>query len=200
MKNRQMINSLKTVLKEFEHMVKDPEWLLRGRDISNFSLRPREAWANWLLCSVLQKQHGEHITFAEDEESDGLIVDKNTGEVIITEHVSALENSFNELPKGEDRIIDAINKKIKRGPEYAAGKWLLVFFDGAEKFYRNKIRESIYGRHNFGAVYCIGLLTSGKEGYTYIITEFKDSHGDKSKSFKVDINADFTEWEVTEVT
>ena len=75
--------------------------------------------------------------------------------------MSALENPFNKLPKGESRVISAINLKIDKGSEYAKGKWLVVFFDGAGEFYRNKIRENIKGRHNFGAVYCVGLLTSG---------------------------------------
>lgn len=194
-----MIKDLKLALKDFEPMVKNPGWLIRGRSITNFSLRPREAWANWLLCAVLQKTRGEHITFAEDKSGDGFIVDKNTGELIPTEHVSALENDFNKLPKGEERIIEAINHKIERGPEYANGKWLVVFFDGADKFYRNKIRENIKGRHNFGAIYCIGLLTSSKDGYVYAITEFKDSHGDKSITYKIEINGDFTNWEITQI-
>lgn len=103
------------------------------------------------------------------------------------------------MPKGENRILTAINSKIDRGREYAEGKWLVVFFDGAGKFYRNKIRENIKSRHNFGAVYCIGLLTSDKNGYKYIVTEFKDSHGDKSITFKVNINSDFTDWKISQI-
>jgi len=202
MENKQekkLIKDLKIVLKDMEPYVKNPDFLIKGREFTNFSLRPREAWANLLVCAILQKFHGDNITFAEDEENDGFIVNKKTGELIPTEHVSALENPFNKLPKGEDRIIEAINHKIKKGPEYAKGKWLIVFFDGADEFKRSKIRESIKGKHNFGAVYCVGLLTSGKEGYSYILTEFKDSHGDKSISFKIDINADFTNWEISQI-
>lgn len=198
--DRKMVKNFKIVLKDFEPMVREPvKWLLNGRDIPNFSLRPREAWANWLLCVVLRKLHGEHITFAEDEESDGIIVDKKTRELIVTEHVSALENEHNPQPEGEKRVINAINKKIEKGPEYAKNKWLVVFFDGAKEFYRNKIREDIKGRHNFGAVYCIGLLDSGKNGYSYSVTEFKESSGDKSMTFKVDINANFTDWCIEQI-
>jgi len=193
------IKDLRLALKDMEHYVKNPDFLLTGREFTNFSLRPREAWANWLLCSVLQKLHGEHITFAEDPSGDGFIVDKNMGKVIPTEHVSALENPFNNLPKGDDRVIGAINLKIDRGSKYAKGKWLVVFFDGAGKFYRNKIRENIRGRHNFEAVYCIGLLTSDKNGYTYAVTEFVESHGDKSITFKVEINNDFTDWKISQI-
>src|SRR3989338_1197432 len=128
--NIKFIKDFKSALKDFEPYVKNPNFLIKGREFTNFSLRPREAWANWLLCVVLKKLHGDHITFAEDQDCDGFIVDKNTGEFIPTEHVSALENPLNKLPKGEDRVIDAINLKIDKGSEYAKGKWLVVFFDG----------------------------------------------------------------------
>lgn len=195
----QLIKDFKIALKDLEPYIKNPNFLVKGREFTNFSLRPREAWANWLLCAVLRKLQGDHITFAEDPDGDGFIVVKTTGEVIPTEHVSALENPLNPLSKGEERVINAINQKIDRGQDYAEGKWLVVFFDGAGEFYRNKIRENIKGRHNFGAVYCIGLLTSDENGYSYSVTEFKDSSGDKSITFKIDINIDFTNWNISQV-
>src|SRR3990167_3581391 len=106
-----LIKDFKVALKDLEPYVKNPNYLIKGREFTNFSLRPREAWANWLLCVTLRKLHGDHITFAEDHDGDGLIVAKTTGEVVPTEHVSALENPLNPLPKGEDRIINAINQK-----------------------------------------------------------------------------------------
>lgn len=45
-------------------MVKDPHFLRNGRQIQNFSLLPRDAWANWLLCVVLRDFFGHDITFA----------------------------------------------------------------------------------------------------------------------------------------
>lgn len=164
-KDKKVIKDLKIVLKDFEPMVKDPRHLWNGRNIQNFSLRPREAWANWLICSVLQKIKDPSITFGEDDKGDGFFVDRKYGRFIFTEHVAALDVPKGEkLPKGEQRIIDAINLKIARGAEYAEGKWLVVFFDGAGEFYRSKIRENIWGRHNFSSVFCVGLLTSGPGG------------------------------------
>jgi hypothetical protein len=194
-----LIKDFKIALKDMEPYVKNPNYLIKGREFSNFSLRPREAWANLLLCIVLRKLYGDALTFAEDPAGDGFVVNLITDEVIPTEHVSALENPLNPLPKGESRVINAINSKIERGPEYAEGKWLVVFFDGAERFYRNKIREAVKERHNFGSIFCIGLLTSDENGYTYIITEFKESSGDKSASFKVEINPNFTDWKITQI-
>jgi len=195
----QQIKDFKIALKEMEPYIKNPNFLIKGREFTNFSLRPREAWANWLLCVVLRKLHGENITFTEDTKGDGFIIDKNTRETIPTEHVSALENPFNKLPKGEDRVINAINQKISKGSDYAKGKWLVVFFDGAGEFYRNKIRENIKGRHNFDAVYCIGLLISDENGYQYTVTEFRESSGDKSITFKVEINDYFTDWKISQI-
>lgn len=200
-KQRKQIKDFKIALKDFEPMVKDPKFLWNGRDIENFTLRPREAWANWLLCVVMRKLHGDRITFAEDDKGDGIIIDKNTGQWIATEHVSALEipERKEPLPKGESRIINAINLKIAKGHDYAKNKYLVVFFDGAGEFYRKKIREEIHGKHNFVAVYCVGLLDSGDNSYVYALTEFMDSHGDKSVTFRVEINADFTDWKISQV-
>jgi len=151
-KKMRQVRSLKILLKDMESIVKNPKLLYNGRDFKNFSLRPREVWANWLLCAVYQNIHkDESITFAEDEECDGVLIDKLTGGSRKTEHVSALDVPLRKkgLPQGETRIIDAINLKINKGKEYAEGKILVVFFDGAGKWYRNKIREAINGRHNF---------------------------------------------------
>lgn len=195
---RKQIKDFKVALKDLEPVVKNPQYLWNGRDISNFSLRPREAWANWLLCVVFKKIHGDRITFAEDSEGDGIIVDKLSGLGIPTEHVSALEvpKRKKPLPQGEDRVIQAIKQKIGRGPEYAKGKYLVVFFDGAGLFYRNKIREAIFRRHNFVAVYCIGLLRTEGNCYIYSVTEFMDSHGDKSITFIVTVNMKEYIWEI----
>lgn len=199
-RSKKVIKDLKIALRDFEPMVKDPRHLWNGRDIKNFSLRPREAWANWLICSVLQKIKDPCITFGEDNSGDGFFIDRKFGQFIFTEHVSALEiPKGRRLPKGEERILDAINSKIARGPEYAEGKWLVVFFDGTGEFHRSKIREGIIGRHNFASVFCIGLLNSGSTGYSYVVTEFRDSYGIQSITFRVDINSDFTNWSITQI-
>lgn len=195
-----LIKDFRIILKDFELMVKNPAHLWNGRDLQNFSLRPREAWANWLICVVLRHTHKRDITFMEDDKGDGFIVDKERIVIIPTEHVSALNiPRGKKLPSGEQRIINAINLKIARGIEYAKGKLLVVFFDGAGEFYRNKIRESIFGRHGFEAVFCVGLLDSGENGYSYSVTEFRDSFGGQSVTHKVEICGDFTDWKITQV-
>lgn len=192
---RKIVKDLKIALKDMKPGVQQLQPLLTGRDLNNFSLRPREVWANWLLCAVLQHVQGTDITFGEDEQGDGIFLDKKTGQWVMTEHVSALDNasSTQPLPSGEARIIEAIDSKIKKGPDYAKNKYLIVFFDGAGSWRRDKVREAINGRHNFMLVFLIGLLTSGKEGYAYSVTEL---HENSSITFKVHINSSFTDWEI----
>lgn len=198
--HKKLIRDFKIALKDLEPMVKNPQFLWNGRDIKNFSLRPREAWANWLICVVLQKMHNRSITFMEDDKGDGFIVDKDRKIIVPTEHVCALDTpKGKKLPSGEKRVVDAINLKIEKGNEYAQGKLLVVFFDGAGEFYRNKIRESIFGKHKFEAVFCVGLLISSNSGYSYTVTEFRDSFKDQSITHRVDIKGDFSDWEVVQI-
>ncbi|MEN9342357.1 MAG: hypothetical protein RIQ54_613 [Candidatus Parcubacteria bacterium] len=42
----QLIKDFKIVLKDLEPYVKSSNYLVKGREFTNFSLRPREAWAN----------------------------------------------------------------------------------------------------------------------------------------------------------
>ncbi|MDP2705562.1 MAG: hypothetical protein U1D31_02920 [Patescibacteria group bacterium] len=198
--DRKVVKDLKIALKDFERLVKNPQFLWNGREFTNFSLRPREAWANWLVCVVLRKIHGRDISFMEDDEGDGFIVDRELGLAFQTEHVSALNvPKGKQLPDGEQRVLDAINLKIARGRDYAHEKLLVVFFDGAGQFFRSKIRENIFGRHNFEAVFCVGLLDSGPNGYSYSITEFRDSFGNQSVTHKVEIDIDFSDWKITKI-
>jgi len=195
-----IIRDFRIVLKDLELMVKNPSHLWNGRDLQNFSLRPREVWANWLICVVLRHMYKRDITFMEDDKGDGFIVDKERMVIVPTEHVSALDiPKGKKLSSGEQRVIDAIDLKITKGVEYAKGKLLVVFFDGAGKLYRSKIRESIFERHSFEAIFCVGLLNSDENGYSYSVTEFRDSFGDQSVTHIVKINRDFTDWEIFQI-
>lgn len=200
LKGRKVVKSLRIVLKDFESMVRNPKYLWNGRHIKNFTLLPREAWANWLVCVVLQERLERDITFMDDDKGDGFIIDIDKKAIFQTEHVSALDIPLaKKLATGEQRVIDAINLKIKKGSGYAKGKILVVFFDGAGKFYRNRIRESIYGRHDFEAVFCVGLLSCSDKKYSYSVTEFRDSFGNKSITYKVDINENFNDWFISKI-
>lgn len=208
-----IVKDFKKFLKDFEPFVTGADkngrlWLHGGNNEqkkldtikveggTTFGLRVREAWANWLYCVVLQYVHGQEITFSDDETTDGFIINKTTKEFIVTEHVAAMDFPTSKLPKGEDRIIQAIEHKVKKDEEYAKGKHLIVFMDGAGLWYPNKVGRRISGKHNFETVTCIGLLTGDETGYRYGVTQFYANH---SPCWEVYINADFTDWSVKQI-
>lgn len=161
-----------------------------------FGMRPREAWANWILCVCLQYIHHSDITYKEDG-GDWTIVDKKSGEEFRTEHISALENTnWTKLPMGNDRIIWAINKKIEKGVDYAQWKILVVFFDGAGTFYPSKVRNQIKGKHNFLHIFWIGLLKTNNTNYEYSVTNLNIPN---PITYMVSINHDFSNWDVSPI-
>ncbi len=194
---RMQIKDMHIVLKDFEPMVKDPRFLRIGRPIPNFSLLPREGWANWLLCVVLRDYFKHDIVFAEDDETDGVIYDNDTNQWFFTEHVSALQTPGpHSKLKGEDRILHAIQHKIDRGLKYAQSKRLIVFVEDAGIWYPNRVGRTIRGKHGFDAVYCIGISSITDEGYTYFVTQLSDGN---SPAWQVFISMDFSDWEVTKI-
>lgn len=195
-RKRFLIKDFYQALKDIEPLVKQPEFLKTGREFTNFNLRPREAWANWLLCVVLQEVNDESITFCEDPDGDGVILSKKTGQHIRTEHVSALNTpSPTAKLRNEERILNAINHKIEKGLKYAEGKVLVVFTEDAKKWYPNKVGRKIYGTHNFSDVFCVGLIDC-KTDYRYSVTQFGAMH---SPTWIVKVREDFTDWEVTKL-
>jgi hypothetical protein len=196
---RKQISNLKNVLKDIEPYVKDPQFLTQGKRFKNFDMLVREAWANFLLCVVLNEITNHDYTYREDPGGDGIIFNKTDKTSFFVEHVCAMDfPAGKKLPAGEDRVIWAIDHKIKRGKDYAKDKSLVVFFDGAGWFRRDKIRENIYHRHDFKVIFIIGLLDTNS-GYSYSVTEYRNSFGDKSITHKVSINDDFTDWSVEQV-
>lgn len=195
---RKQISDLRIALKDMEPYVKESTYLTQGKRFLNFDMLVREAWANLLICAVMEKVTGEHYTFQESD-GDGIIGSKATKIGNIVEHVCAMDfPAGRQLPKGEERVLWAIQHKTARGPEYAKGKILVVFFDGAGMFVRSKIRESIYGKHNFESVVCVGLLTVDNSGYEYILTDYCDEYGNESISFRIKIPMDFSGWTITQ--
>ena len=189
------VTSFKKLLKAIEPLVKNFPELLKTKRLPDSSLNATEMWGNWLLCAVLRKNISGEITFADDGEGDGIILDRRTGAGRQTEHVCALDNpnSGKILPWGEQRIIDAINLKINKQYSDAEELVLVVFFDGAREWHRDKVRAAINGRSKFKGVYLIGLHTLDEKGWTYSVTELHENH---SITYLVRINPDFTHWSV----
>jgi hypothetical protein len=81
--------SMKAALKELEPYVRDSGQLQSGKPFKNFGeMRPREAWANWLVCATINSTGEKDLTFTTDPiGGDGIIIDKKTNDVFPTEHV-----------------------------------------------------------------------------------------------------------------
>ncbi len=169
LKGRMFVKDMKIVLKDMEPYVRSVKPLWNGRDFKNFSLRAREIWSLWLLCSIFNQMGKTDLIFGEDDESDGILVDKLTRDVIRVENVAAMDFPNTSLAEGEDRIINAILDKASNGEEYAKDKLLVVFFDGAGQYFPNEVAKAIHGKHHFERIYLIGLLDDkcGAE-YSYI--------------------------------
>src|SRR3989344_2429419 len=141
----QKVRDLKVILKDMEPFIKNPVFLRTGRNIINFSLRPREVFANWLVCVVGNFNNGnEDLTFAEDPTGgDGLILNNKTGKLMLTEHVFIPPPQPENNKTVEDLMLEKIIHKTKKGKEYARGKHLIVFSEATGIWHPNRIGRKI---------------------------------------------------------
>jgi len=194
------IKDLKIILSDFELVVKDPRFLRVGRDFSNFKLRPREAWANWLLCVIGNFEAGDDdLTFSTDPTGgDGLIVSKKTGKLMRTEHVFSPAQNIKDLTSAEQQIEIAIAHKIKRGRDYAKGKQLVVFSEAVGSWTPNRLAKKLVGTHYFDSIWVVALRSSGDSGYDYTVSEMQ-LIGDFAPIWEVKITSLFNSWQVVRV-
>lgn len=197
------IADLKIALKDMEPYIKNGWYLIKGKRFENFDMLPREAWANWLLCATLSRIYGDEYTFQEEDNGDGVIFRRSDKKWFSTEHVAAMDfPQGTKLSLNEDRALWAINHKIKKdeeytnqGKEYAKGKTLVVFMDGAQRWFPNKVGRQI-SKNNFTRIFCIALISGDASGYKYSISEFNPTH---SPTYEIHVNSDFTDWKVIQI-
>ncbi len=194
------IRDLKVVLKDIERHVKNPDFLRKGREFSNFSLRPREVLANWLLCTVGNWESGnDNLTFSNDPTGgDGIVFNRKDGAAILTEHVFVPEPKDKNAASVEQLIVKAVEHKEKKGEQYAKGKDLVVFSEAVGLWYPNRATRRIAGTHHFNSVRVVHLEKSDKKEYVYCVS-LLDIRNGNAPSWKVFINYDFTAWTVTRV-
>jgi len=114
--------SLGVGLKELERFVRDPEHLVTGKPLKGLKgMRPREAWANWLLCAAINFDwQAERLSLTSDPTgSDGIIYDAQTQTSRQTEHIlvprpRTLEDAQLAEAIGT-RILKAVAKKQAKG-------------------------------------------------------------------------------------
>lgn len=190
------IRDLKIVLKDMEPYIRNPQFLRVGRRFTNFNMLPREALANWLICTV-ERFEGEDWTFSDDPNgSDGRIVDLKTSTGFTTEHVFIPPPKAESTESVSDLMVEAVKKKAKKGKQYAEGKVLVIFSEGQGEFKPNIVARRTLELHHFDAIYMVGLEKIDESGYHYWVTHL---HPLISPIWKIDITSNFDDWSVKRV-
>lgn len=195
-----IVRDLHIVLGDMEPWVKNPKVLYSGR-AGNIKLLPREILANWLLCAVGNSAGDtDSLTFCNDPfgGGDGIIIDRDSGEQMVTEHIFVPKHQNNGDKSTEDLIVEAVEKKQnKGGKSYSEGKHLIIFCDGIGNWFPNKVGKRIQGIHDFFSVWAIGLEKIENENdYFYWIACFNETHTHVSQ-----VRIDFQEkkWSVKKI-
>jgi hypothetical protein len=192
--------SLTMALSELKPFVRGGKPLPSGRPFNNFGkMLPREAWANWLVCAVVNAVAGaEQVTFTTDPVGgDGVIQDTKTGETWPTEHVMAPQARGNKKPDVEAAVVKAVADKQKKGEKaYASGKTLIVFSDvgGGTPWFPNKVAKQMPA-NDFAAVGVVSLHRVEDGEYVYSVSELDPASG-TAPTWLVRIAKDFDSWTV----
>lgn len=193
------LRNLSVALKELEPHVRHGRSLQVSPEFKSIKQRPRELLANWLLCAVGCAERGkETLVVAQDPlGGDGLIIDRETDEQMLTEHVYVPRRDQADV--GE-LVVKALEHKVKKGDAYADGRTLVILSDAVGEWYPNRVARKIVDRHRFNGVWVMHLdAASVAEGrYIYMVAELDVSEGDAPVS-QVIIAADFGSWVVERV-
>jgi hypothetical protein len=192
------VKDLHLIFADLEVWIKNPEILYSGR-AGNMQLLPREILANWLICILGSEiDPSKSLTFSNDPfgGGDGIIIDRNSEEQMVTEHVFVPKHKKTDESVAEELVIKAIQDKQAKGKQYAEGKHLIVFCDGIGNWFPNKVGREIEGKHDFASVWAIGLETPNDNFYTYWIVELNKNH---SPAFLIRVNFKEKNWCVSRI-
>ena len=184
-----IVKDLEAVLSDMEPWIKNPKILYSGR-AGNIKLLPREILANWLLCALGNSNvSNDPFTFCNDPfgGGDGIIINRDSGEQMVTEHIFVPKHQKKDKKSAEDLIVEAVQKKQSKGRKaYAEGKHLIIFCDGIGNWFPNKVGRKIQKTHNFSSVWAIGLERVQNENYYYYwVALFNTNHSPISQ-IKID--------------
>lgn len=186
---------MKVALKELEKFIRDDCHLETGRPFKSFGdLRSRELLGNWLLCAALNSDYQtERLWVCSDLDCDGVIYDKHRKLPIPMEHIMVLKGTQD----AETLILEAIDKKRKKGKPYASGKTLLVFLKkSGSEWLSNRVGRKLPIDLYFNDVWVFGLEIYINGKYIYYVVKLDRN---ESPVWKVKIRSDFNEWEVERI-
>jgi hypothetical protein len=189
-------------LKELEPFIRSGERLQTGRPIKNFGgMLPREIWANWLLCAAVNASLGSERLIPASQPSDligdGLIVDTENGETVLTEHILVPRQAGGPGADIEALILKAVEKKqVKGGVAYASGKTLVVFREAeGDPWLPKRVASRLPVDLAFNAVWVAGLAFVRDGQYAYWVTRLDLRRGNPPV-WRVCIAKDFDSWGV----
>lgn len=195
------VKSLEKYLKEcIQKIIRFPESLKSGKRFVNIKLTPREILGAFLICLVVRYISQQDWTLARDTQGgDGILWcrDKDRySEVILLEqvYVRLRPKGFNALEIA-NKINEQIQKKIKKGKEYAKNRHLIVFLDVEGVLDHKKIKKYVENiNERFDSYW---LFTPGNN-LDYFVFLLKAAN-DQSAAYKVVINNDFRSWIVKKI-
>lgn len=199
--------SLAIGLKELERFVRDPRHLSTGKPLKGLGgMRPREAWANWLLCAAVNFDwQAARLSFTSDPDSDGVIYDSQTETSWQTEHILVPRPRATEGRAASEEAIGAqilkavAKKQAKGGAAYASGKELVVFLDaGGAAWFPNRVARQLPEPMDFNAVWVVALQGVESGEYLYAVTRLDATNGD-APIWLVRIGKDFDSWKVARI-
>jgi hypothetical protein len=173
--------TLAIALKGLEKFVKNQQGnqIRNGKPLEKFGgLRPREVWANWLVCAAgnAELEADRLIPLTDPFDGDGVIWDRLTEVGWPTEHIMVVEAKGGGSQDPEVAILNAISKKNgKGGAAYASGKTLIVFIDaGGDPWFPNSVAKKLPKPLHFDAVWIISLRPVLDGSYTYNLTRLDE--------------------------
>lgn len=189
--------NLAVYLKDIEFIIRDSNELLRGREIRNFPVRPREAVSLFLLCAILNETCDElwYIT-TDPQTGDGCLAFKQNGNIyagFLTEQtvITSFQNG-----NINDCIITAIENKETKGKDYGRNRNLVIFLDKVGEIDHEMLQKHLEHCSNFMSYWLIGLIETDSGGYSYFVATLKSTE-DPLVAYKVYIYPDFGNWEVS---
>jgi len=198
---RRFLN-LAVALKELEPFVKDCRALRTGRPSKVFAgLRPREIWANWLLCATISAAEGRDFEFTTDPTGgDGIIRDSATGNTWPTEHIY-VPPKVEEVVDVDALVLAAINAKNDRGAVYAENRTLVVFVDVAGgPWHPNRLANRVHNTLHFDVAWLASLHGVAEDGaYHYDVTCLHLDDQGNAPVWRVSIAPGFDGWRVQRI-
>jgi hypothetical protein len=197
--------SPEVALKELEPFIKNGTHLESGKRFTQFGdMLSREMLVNWLISATLNFEYKTtQYSFTSDPDgSDGAIVDLETNQAWITEHVMVPQPQ-NEVEENKDihsRILHAIDLKRNKGGEaYASNKLLIVFLNSGQGLWiPNQVASQLPSPLYFEDVWVVGLEGVADYKYSYRVVQLLLDSGN-APIWSIDISEDFGSWSVNRV-